>query len=110
MFDSGDFVIPSPPPSLGSEPLVYLNTERRERLVSMRNNRGETPLHVLARASLVKFGDAGNRPPGLAGLTTPSGRTSAVSMQVSFMDIVVVFFDIPISCSDYTNPRRSGLR
>lgn len=70
------------PPVVGREPLVYLDTGKRERLASMRNNKGETPLHTLARASLVNFGDIGRRPHGTTGLATLSGRTSVVSMQV----------------------------
>lgn len=65
-----------------SEPLVYLDTLKREQLASMRNNHGETPLHALARAHLVNFAEAGKRPHGAAGLPTLSGRTSFVSMQV----------------------------
>lgn len=70
---------------LGREPLVYQDTGKREQLASMRNGKGETPLHTLAQASLVNFGEAGKRPPGATGLGlgTLSGRTSVVSMQVS---------------------------
>ncbi|CAM9114900.1 unnamed protein product [Pylaiella littoralis] len=64
------------------EPLVFVDTARRAWLVSLRNNRGETPLHVLAGACLVNFADADRRPPCVAGLGTLSGRTPVVvSMQ-----------------------------
>lgn len=64
------------------EPLVYVDTLKRAQLVSLRNNKGETPLHMLARASLVNFGGTEKRPAGVAGLGSLSGRTSLVSTQV----------------------------
>ncbi|CAN0006760.1 unnamed protein product [Ectocarpus sp. 6 AP-2014] len=64
------------------ETLVYVDVERRAQLACLPNNKGETPLHALAGASLVDFAGTGRRPTGgRQGLPTLSGRTSVVSMQ-----------------------------
>lgn len=72
---------------------MYLDIENRARLVSMRNKRGETPLHVLAGASMRNSADSAGlgRPSSrVVGLATLSGRSSVVSMQVNYSGRTVV--------------------
>ncbi|CAM9491552.1 unnamed protein product, partial [Scytosiphon promiscuus] len=66
------------------EPLVYLDVEKRKRLVSMCNKRGETPLHVLAGTSLEGRANSGrtrSQSSAAVGLAPFSGRRSVLSMQ-----------------------------